>query len=176
MLSHFIGVQLFATLWTVAHQAPLSMGFPRQEYWSRLLFPLPGYLPDPGIEPVSLMTLHWQVGSLSLAPWESPPSVSKALPSPAVRLLQLMVMMVLVAHAVGSAGLPVPMPPHCVPTAALVHGFGCGRQLTVTQSPHRGGKAIKLGCLHLRTPVLYVKGCRSQTGAPWVGGGVQASV
>ena len=56
MLSHFIGVQLFATLWTVAHQAPLSMGFPRQEYWSGLLFPLPGYLPDPGIEPVSLMT------------------------------------------------------------------------------------------------------------------------
>ena len=38
------------TLWTVAHQAPLSMGFPRQEYWSRLLVPSPGDLPDPGIE------------------------------------------------------------------------------------------------------------------------------
>ena len=46
-------VQLFATPWTVAHQAPLSMGFSRQEYWSRLPFPSPGDLPDPGIEPES---------------------------------------------------------------------------------------------------------------------------
>ena len=44
-------VRLFATLWTVAHQAPLSMGFSRQEYWSGLPFPSPGDLPDPGIEP-----------------------------------------------------------------------------------------------------------------------------
>ena len=42
------------TSWTVAHQAPLSMGFPRQEYWSELLFPPPGDLPSPGIEPMSL--------------------------------------------------------------------------------------------------------------------------
>ena len=41
-------VRLFATPWTVAYQAPLSMGFSRQEYWSG--FPLPGDLPDPGIE------------------------------------------------------------------------------------------------------------------------------
>ena len=41
------------TLWTVAHQAPLSMGFSRQEYWSGLPFPSPGDLPDPGIEPGS---------------------------------------------------------------------------------------------------------------------------
>ena len=46
-------VRLFATPWTVAHQAPLSMGFSRQEYWSGLPFPSPGYLPDPGIEPTS---------------------------------------------------------------------------------------------------------------------------
>ena len=38
--------------WTVAHQAPLSMGFPRQEYWSGLPFPTPEDLPDPGIKPV----------------------------------------------------------------------------------------------------------------------------
>ena len=50
LLSH---VRLFATLWTVAQQAPLSMGFSRQEYWSGLLFPSPGDLPDPGIEPRS---------------------------------------------------------------------------------------------------------------------------
>ena len=46
-------VQLFATLWTVAHQAPPSMGFSRQEYWSGLPFPSSGDLPDPGIEPRS---------------------------------------------------------------------------------------------------------------------------
>ena len=42
-----------ATPWTVARQAPLSMGFSRQEYWSGLPLPSPGDLPDPGIEPVS---------------------------------------------------------------------------------------------------------------------------
>ena len=40
-------------LWTVTCQAPLAMGFPRQEYWSGLPFPIPGDLPDPGIEPIS---------------------------------------------------------------------------------------------------------------------------
>ena len=48
MLSH---VQLLATPWTVAHQTPVSMRFPRQEYWSGLPFPTPVDLPDPGIEP-----------------------------------------------------------------------------------------------------------------------------
>ena len=43
----------WGTPWTVAHQGPLSMGFPRQEHWSGLLFPSPGDLPDPGIEPAS---------------------------------------------------------------------------------------------------------------------------
>ena len=46
-------VQLFATLWAVAQQAPQSMGFSRQEYWSGLPFPSPRDLPDPGIEPRS---------------------------------------------------------------------------------------------------------------------------
>ena len=48
-------VSLFATLWTVARQAPQSMGFSRQEYWSGLPFLPPGDLPDPGIEPESFM-------------------------------------------------------------------------------------------------------------------------
>ena len=53
MLNHFSCVLLLATPWTVAHQAPLSLGFSRQEYWSGLpCLPL-GELPDPGIEPVS---------------------------------------------------------------------------------------------------------------------------
>ena len=46
-------VQLFVTPWTVAYQAPPSMGFPKQEYWSGLPFPSPGDLSDPGIEPGS---------------------------------------------------------------------------------------------------------------------------
>ena len=49
-LSH---VRFFATLWTVAYQAPVSMGLSRQEYWRGLSFPSPGDLPDPGIEPGS---------------------------------------------------------------------------------------------------------------------------
>ena len=52
MLSHFSYVQLFVTLWTVAHQAFLSMRFPRQGYWSGLPLPPPGDLPNPEIEPV----------------------------------------------------------------------------------------------------------------------------
>ena len=54
VLSHFNHVQLFMTLWTVAHQAPLSMGFSRQEYWNGLPCPPPRDLLNPGIEPVSL--------------------------------------------------------------------------------------------------------------------------
>ena len=53
MLCGLSRVQLFATPRTVACQAPLSMEFSRQEYWSKLSFPTPGYLPDPGIKPTS---------------------------------------------------------------------------------------------------------------------------
>ena len=59
-LSH---VQLFVTPWTVARQAPLSMEFSRQEYWSMLTFPSPVDLPNPGIERLSLA---WQADSLPL--------------------------------------------------------------------------------------------------------------
>ena len=53
LLSCFNHVQLFATLWTIAYQAPLSMGFFRQESWSGLPFPPLGDLPHPGIKPMS---------------------------------------------------------------------------------------------------------------------------
>ena len=53
-VNRFSCVRLFMTLWIVAHQAPPSMGFFRQEYWSGLPFPPPGDLPDPGIKPMSL--------------------------------------------------------------------------------------------------------------------------
>ena len=56
VLSCFICVQLFATPWTVAHQAPLSMGLSRQEYWSVLPCPPPEDLPDPEIKLISLMS------------------------------------------------------------------------------------------------------------------------
>ena len=53
---------ILVTLWTVAHQALLSMGFPRQEYWSGLPFPPPGDLPNPGIKVLSMATFSqkWQ--------------------------------------------------------------------------------------------------------------------
>ena len=56
MLSHFSHVRLFAMAWSAAHQAPLSMRFSRQEYWSGLLCPPAGDLPDPGTELASLMS------------------------------------------------------------------------------------------------------------------------
>ena len=85
---------LFATSWTVAHQAPPSKGFPRQEYWSGLPFPPPGDSPNPGMNPP---LPHWQADSLHWASWEAPqapgqlsmsvfvpgPKVSQALPSSA---------------------------------------------------------------------------------------------
>ena len=63
--SHFSHVQLSVTTWIVACQASLSMGFPRQQYWSGLPFPSPKDLPNPGIKPVSLA---------------SPPSAGRFLP------------------------------------------------------------------------------------------------
>ena len=64
MLSNFSHVRLFATPWTVAYQAPLSLRFPRQEYWSGLHFPLQGILLTQGSNPC---LLHWQGGSLPLS-------------------------------------------------------------------------------------------------------------
>ena len=66
MLSPFSRVQLCATRWTVAHQAPLSMGGSRQEYWSGLPCPPPGIFPRQESHPHHLHLLHWQAGSLPL--------------------------------------------------------------------------------------------------------------
>ena len=54
--------------WTVAHQAPLSMEFAGQECWSKSPLPTPGDLPYPGVKPISLCLLHWQMDSLPLLP------------------------------------------------------------------------------------------------------------
>ena len=74
LLSH---VRFFATPWIVAHQAPLSMGFSRQEYWSGLPCPSPGDLPDPGIEPVSLTSPALAGGFFTTrTTWEAPYKLS----------------------------------------------------------------------------------------------------
>ena len=64
LFSHQIVSDSSLIPWTVAHQASLCMGFPRQDYWSGLLFPSPGYLPNPRIKP---MSPDWQAGSLPLS-------------------------------------------------------------------------------------------------------------
>ena len=70
-------VQQFATPWTAACQAPLSMGFSRQEYWSGLPFPPPGDLPNPGIEPGSPAL---QADSLQSEPPLEKSTYAKAVP------------------------------------------------------------------------------------------------
>ena len=65
-------VCLFTTLWTIARQAPLSMGFPRQEFWSGLPFPSSWILPDPGIKPVSPAL---QADSFTTEPPRKPPKL-----------------------------------------------------------------------------------------------------
>ena len=77
MLSRFSLVQLFATLWTLASQAPLSMGFSRQEYWSGSPCSPPEDLPDPGIEPLSLTSPALASGFFtSSATWEGQTDLS----------------------------------------------------------------------------------------------------
>ena len=69
MLSHSVVSDSFVAPWTVAHQAPLSMGFSRQEYWSGLPFLPPEDLPDPGVK---LTSPYWQADSLPLSHPGSP--------------------------------------------------------------------------------------------------------
>ena len=86
VLSHFSRVRFFATLKTVAHQDPLSMGFSRKEYWNGLPCSSPTDLPDLGIEPLSLMSPALAGGFFTTrATWEAllsfQPSVTSRLPS-----------------------------------------------------------------------------------------------
>ena len=72
MLSRFSRVHLFVTPWTVAHQAPLSMGFSRQEYWRGLPFPPPGNIPNPGFEPVCTFSISCTGRQVPAStPWEA---------------------------------------------------------------------------------------------------------
>ena len=80
LLSRFSRVQLFATLWTIAHKAPLSIGFSRQEYWSGLPCPTPADLPNPEKLKLHLLCLlHRQARSLTLAPPGKPSKWQKVM-------------------------------------------------------------------------------------------------
>ena len=82
MPSHVSRVHLFATPWTVAQQASLSMGFSRQQYWSGLPCPLPGDLPDPGIKPTTLTSPALAGGFFtSHTTWEAPCMLSQSVVS-----------------------------------------------------------------------------------------------
>ena len=72
---HFCGGRLSVTPWTTARQASLSLGFSRQAYWSGLPCPLPGDLPDPGIEPMSPMSPALQADSLPTEPSGKPTDI-----------------------------------------------------------------------------------------------------
>ena len=74
VISHFSQVRLCETLWTVARQAPLTMEFSRQEYWSGLPCPSPGDLPNPGIKSASLTSLALTFFTTS-ATWLGPSSI-----------------------------------------------------------------------------------------------------
>ena len=76
VLSHFSRVRLFATLWTVAHQTPLFMGFSRQDYWSGLPGLLQGIFLTKGLKQRLLHLLYWQEDSLSQCHLGSPSEVS----------------------------------------------------------------------------------------------------
>ena len=76
MLNCSSRIRLFVILWTVARQAPLSMGFSRQEYWSGLPLPTPEDLPDPGIKPASPKSPALAGGFFTTSTtWEAPVSV-----------------------------------------------------------------------------------------------------
>ena len=78
VLSCFSRIPLFSTIWTVAHQAPLSTGFSKQEYWSELPYPSPGDLPNPGIKPTSLTSPALAGGFFTTSTtWEAQYSIYK---------------------------------------------------------------------------------------------------
>ena len=89
MQSHFSHVHLFATLWTLARQAPLPMEFSRQEYWSGLPVPPLGDLPNPDIEPKSLMSPAMAGGLFTTSTtWEAHGHADQILNCPNCNTLQ----------------------------------------------------------------------------------------
>ena len=88
VLSHFSHVQPFVTPWTLAHQASLSMGFSKQEYWRGLPFPPPGDLPNPAIKSESLVSPALAGGFFTTKPLGKPPKLPHPSLFPALTLSQ----------------------------------------------------------------------------------------
>ena len=97
-LTRFSCVWLFATLWTIACQVPLSMGFSRQEYWSGLPCPPPWETSWPRKSNPHLM--HWQVGSLPLAPPGKPPTPIPCAKSPLIEMSYLVSVILTIPHLI----------------------------------------------------------------------------
>ena len=147
LLSHFSRVQLFVTLWTVAHQAPLSMQFSRHEHWSGLPCPPPGDLPNPGMEPTSLMSPALGGGFFTTsATWEAPANKD---------WLPLAVLC-----SVAELCLTLCKPMNCSPPDSSVHGIFQARILEWVAIPSsrdlltQGWKAYLLHLLQSRW-ILY---------------------
>ena len=103
ILSFFIHVQLFVTVWTVADQASLSMRFSRQEYWNGLACPSPGDLPDQGMEPMPLVSLELAGRFFTTsATWEAYPEICCCSVTRSCSNLQF--------HGLQQARLPYPSP------------------------------------------------------------------
>ena len=102
------------TPWTVAHRAPLSMEFSRQEYWNGYPFPSQGDLPNPGMELLSTCLLHWQVDSLPLSHLESPALVQILIIDEKTRKYES------VSHPVMSKSLHLS---DCRQPVSSIHGF-----------------------------------------------------
>ena len=138
----FSHVRLFATPWTVAHQAPLSMGFTKQEHWSGLHALLQGIFPTQGSNLSLLCLLHRQVGSLPRAP----PGLQTRTESPVSSRLQTIDLRVISKQESNPESGKAP-PPHPVPSrrsgqAAVPPGTGCpcpwAAGTRVTAAPHPG--------------------------------------
>ena len=169
VLSHFSHVRLFVTSWTVAHQAPLSMGFSGQEYWSGLPYPPPGDLPTPGIEPMVLMSPELADGFFTTSTtWEA---LSFTLLLSCFSRVRLCATPEAAAHQATPSlgfsrqehwsGLPFPSPMHesekwkwsrsVVSDPQRPHGLQPSRLLCLWDFP---GKSTGVGCHCLLRPSL----------------------
>ena len=134
ILCRFSHVRLFATLWTVAHQPPLSMGFSRQEYWSGLPCPPPGDLSNPGIKSASLTSPALAGGFFTAsATWEA----CSLLQHPALTCTPL--------ESLAQPPPPTPTPPTAALSDACVPAHICFQQWS--------GRSLrrKTGQVHVRT-------------------------
>ena len=155
VLSHFSCIQLFVTPGTLARQAPLSMEFSGQEYWSRLPFPPPGDFPNPGIEPASLLSTAWTGRFFTTsATWEGQCDLD--------------------ARLIPGLG---PSVPHPTPVSSLrsllpsglirkVHLQVAERPAGVQHRSHNGSDG-GTNVTKVRKPALELTPCLWHSGAPW---------